>query len=420
MDKFVIKGGFPLKGKLSVSGAKNAVLPILAASLLMSDEVILHNVPQLYDVITMMELIGGLGACFTKQDEHSLAIQTTGLFQHVAPYELVKTMRASILVLGPLLARFGEASVSLPGGCAIGARPVDYHIAGMEALGATIRLENGYIYATAKQGLHGNTYTFPEISVTGTENLIMAATLAKGETILKNVAKEPEVIDLIHFLNKAGAQIRGAGTSSLHITGVKQLKAVEYSIMPDRIEAGTFLVATACTGGALEINDISIEIMQSILDKLTAAGANIQLGKNSIYLKKASQPLKAVNICTATYPGFPTDMQAQFMALNAIAQGSSTIEEKIFENRFMHAQELNRMGANIQIQGHTAYCTGVSRLKGAPVMATDLRASAGLVIAGLVAEGETTIERIYHIDRGYESIEKKLAQLGADIQRIAS
>jgi len=417
MEKLIINGGKILEGEVQVSGAKNSALPILAASLLANEKITLHNVPHLHDVTTIMELIGGMGVSFVVDEKMTLEINPAEIFQFVAPYELVKTMRASILVLGPLLAKYGKAEVSLPGGCAIGARPVDLHIAGMQALGAKINVENGYIYATAENGLKGTEFSFDIISVTGTENLMMAATLAKGTTILNNTAKEPEIIDLANFLNMLGANIQGAGTSQIIIEGVDELKGGEYSVMSDRIEAGTFLAAAACTSGHIRLKNINPQILTATIDKLMLAGAKIDLFDNEIEINCKGKRPKAVNIVTSPYPGFATDMQAQFMTLNAIADGTSEIVETIFENRFMHVQELLRMGANIKLQGNTAICIGVERLTGAPVMATDLRASAGLVLAGLVAEGETTIDRIYHIDRGYERIEEKLTLLGASITR---
>lgn len=417
MDKFIINGGKPLQGEVIVSGAKNAALPILAASLLTNETIVVHNVPRLQDVTTMMELIGGMGVSFVMQENQSIEINPVEIFRHVAPYELVKTMRASILVLGPLLAKFGQAEVSLPGGCAIGARPVDLHIAGMRALGADIKVENGYIYATAHNGLRGTEYTFDINTVTGTENMIMAAVLAEGVTTLNHAAREPEVVDLANFLNTLGAKIQGAGTDKIRIEGVKSLKSGQYTVMPDRIEAGTFLVAAACTGGHIRLKQVQADIMMAVLEKLRLAGADIQLIDDMIEINCTNRRMNATDIVTAPYPGFPTDMQAQFMTLNSVAKGSCHIIETIFENRFMHVQELLRMGADIKLHGNTAVCTGVERLTGAPVMATDLRASAGLVLAGLVAKGETIVDRIYHIDRGYEKIEQKLSQLGADIKR---
>jgi len=418
MDKLIINGSNRLEGETSISGAKNAALPILAATLLVSDTLIIHNVPHLNDVTTMMELIGGMGVSFVVDEKMTLEVNPTDIFRFIAPYELVKTMRASILVLGPLLTRFGEAEVSLPGGCAIGSRPVDLHIAGMKALGADIHVENGYIYAKAPNGLKGTEFNFDIVSVTGTENLMMAAALAEGATTLRNAAKEPEVIDLANFLNSLGAKIEGAGTHTITIEGVKSLGSGEYSVMPDRIEAGTFLTAAAITNGHINLKNVKANTMSAILDKLTLAGADIHIGSNNIDINCKNR-VKAIDIITSPYPAFPTDMQAQFMTLNAIAAGKSTIVETIFENRFMHVQELLRMGADIKLQGNTAIITGVPELTGAPVMATDLRASAGLVLAGLVAQGETTVDRIYHIDRGYERIEEKLAQLGASIKRAS-
>lgn len=419
MEQLIIKGGIPLQGETTISGAKNAALPILAAALLASDKVTIHNVPHLNDVTTMMELIGGMGVSFVVHEKMTIEINPSQIFRYVAPYELVKTMRAAILVLGPLLARFGKAEVSLPGGCAIGARPVDLHIKGMQALGATVQVENGYIYASAADGLKGAAYHFDTVSVTGTENLMMAAALASGTTTLTNSAREPEVVDLANFLNLLGAKIQGAGTDTIVIEGVKSLKSAEYSVMPDRIEAGTFLVAAVCTQGHIKVKNINPQILTAPLQKLQEAGAKLTFTDNSIEIDCLQQRPRAVNIATAPYPGFATDMQAQFVTLNAIADGQSEVVETIFENRFMHVHELLRMGADIRLQGNTAYIRGVKKLTGAPVMATDLRASAGLVIAGLVAEGETAVERIYHIDRGYERIEEKLAQLGASIRRVA-
>ncbi len=417
MDKLIINGGRSLEGEVSISGAKNAALPILAATLLASEQVIIHNVPHLQDITTMMELIGGMGVSFIVDDKMTLEVNPKEVFGHIAPYDLVKTMRASILVLGPLLTKFGKAEVSLPGGCAIGSRPVDLHISGMRALGANINVENGYIYASAPNGLKGAEYTFDIISVTGTENLIMAAVLAQGVTQLNNAAKEPEVVDLANFLNTLGAKIKGAGTDTIIIEGVTDLKSGEYTVMPDRIEAGTFLIAASITSGHIKLKNTYAQSMTAILEKLEASGAGLNISHNDIEINCKQKRPKAVNIITSPYPAFPTDMQAQFMSLNAVAEGTSEIVETIFENRFMHVQELQRMGANIKLHGNTAVCTGVEKLTGAPVMATDLRASAGLVLAGLVADGETIVDRIYHIDRGYERIEEKLAQLGASIRR---
>jgi UDP-N-acetylglucosamine 1-carboxyvinyltransferase len=419
MNKLRIKGGISLKGEIGISGAKNAALPIIAATLLTDAPVTLSNVPHLKDITTMLNLLGKLGAEFTFDEKNQIHINTQAIQNFTAPYEMVKTMRASILVLGPLLARYGEAKVSLPGGCAIGARPVDLHLKALQALGAEITLENGYIHAQSQRRLKGASIVFDIVTVTGTENLMMAATLAEGKTIIKNAAHEPEVMDLANFLNTLGANIQGAGTDTIIIEGVEYLKGGDFQILADRIEAGTYLTAAACTRGDIKIKNISPDIMESVLLKLYEAGAEITTGKDWIRLNMGDNRPKAVNIKTAPYPAFPTDMQAQFMALNSIAEGTSTIIESIFENRFMHALELQRMGANIKLEGHTAICTGVEKLFGAPVMATDLRASASLVLAGLAAEGETLIERVYHIDRGYERIEEKCRSLGAKIERVS-
>ena len=418
MQKLSIQGGNKLCGEIKISGAKNAALPILAACLLTSKPVRLTNVPQLADVTTMLNLLNGMGAKITLDDQAGLTIDCADIHDFLAPYELVKTMRASILVLGPLLSRFKEAVVSLPGGCAIGARPVNLHIDGLLAMGANVNIENGYIHAKAPLGLHGS-HLHPEIvTVTGTENLMMAAVLAKGQTIIDNAACEPEVIDLALFLNKLGAKISGIGTDTLVIEGVDHLHGGEHHIISDRIEAGTYLVAALATGGEVSLMDVQPCWLTAILEKLEESGARIYCESDKIHLKSPNTRLKAVNISTAPYPGFPTDMQAQFMALNVIAEGRGLIVETIFENRFMHALELKRLGANIEIKGNKVISYGCTELQGASVMATDLRASAGLVIAGLSAKGETIIERIYHIDRGYERIEEKLAKLGASIQRI--
>lgn len=420
MDKLVVCGGQPLEGDVVISGAKNAALPILAASLLASEPVLLSNVPQLNDVTTMMELLGGMGARFDVNDKMQVAVDATHITDFNAPYDLVRTMRASILVLGPLLARFGEAVVSLPGGCAIGSRPVDLHIEGMTALGAEITVKGGYIYGKAPFPLQSAHITLSEVTVTGTENIMMAATLAEGTTIIENAAREPEVIDLANFLNAMGARVTGAGTSTITIEGVKALHGGEYQIMPDRIEAGTFLAAAALTRGKVTLHKVDASLLSAVLQKLEETGADIECFDHSIRLDMHGQRPKAVNIYTSPYPAFPTDMQAQFLALNTVAQGTAAVTETIFENRFMHVQELVRMGADIQLKGNTAICKGLESLYGAPVMATDLRASASLVLAGLVAEGETVINRSYHIDRGYECIEEKLAQLGAKIYRYSS
>lgn len=417
MDKLRIRGAQPLIGEVRISGAKNAALPILAACLLTNHPVKLMNVPALADIRTMVKLMMGMGADIQVED-HQVTVNAGPVNQFMAPYDLVKTMRASILVLGPLLAKYHEAVVSLPGGCAIGARPVNLHIEGLQAMGAEIIVDGGYLHARAPKGLRGAQFLFDIVSVTGTENLMMAAVLAKGQTILRNAAYEPEVQDLAHFLNKLGAKISGIGTDTLVIDGVDALDGGDYSVVPDRIEAGTYLVAAAVTHGEVTLTHIQPNIVENILLKLQETGVEIQTTTDSIYLNAKNKILKAVNIRTAPYPGFPTDMQAQFMALNIVAEGTGVITETIFENRFMHVLELQRLGANIQIEGHTAICTGVPELHGAEVMATDLRASASLVIAALAAHGETIIDRVYHIDRGYEHIEEKLRAIGASIERI--
>ena len=419
MDKFKIRGGQPLSGSVKISGAKNAALPILMASLLPSDKVMLSNVPDLHDVDTTLELLDCLGICHSSLNDNSVTIDPTTLNHFKAPYDLVKTMRASILVLGPLLAKTGKAEVSLPGGCAIGARPVNLHIEGLRKMGAHIDVENGYIKASVEGRLKGAEILLDTVSVTGTENLMMAAVLAEGETVIENGAPEPEVIDLANFLNSLGANVRDAGCDTIHITGVEKLHGGEYSVMPDRIETGTFLVAALATGGSIRCENTDPASLDAVLKKLEEAGAEVEKGEDWITLKSQGRP-KAVNIITAPHPAFPTDMQAQFCALNAIAEGTAGIRETIFENRFMHIPELRRMGANVESEGNTALCHGVEELTGAEVMCTDLRASASLVIAGLVATGETVVERIYHIDRGYEGIEKKLQGLGADIERVTA
>ena len=415
MDKLKIRGGRRLGGEVTVSGAKNAALPILTASLLTADELIVDNVPQLQDVATMLKLLKQMGVA-VERDGATLRLKARELSSVEAPYELVKTMRASILVLGPLVARAGKARVSLPGGCAIGARPVDQHIKGLEALGATIRIESGYVVAEAKR-LRGARIVTDMVTVTGTENLMMAATLAQGETILENAAREPEVVDLAIALNAMGARIRGAGTDRITIEGVERLHGARHSVMPDRIETGTFLSAVAAAGGSVALRGASANTLTSVLDKLREAGAQIDAQNGALSIRMDSQP-RAVSLRTAPYPDFPTDMQAQFMAINCVADGVGTITETIFENRFMHVSELQRLGANISIEGNTATVRGVNKLAGAQVMATDLRASASLVVAALAAEGETTVNRIYHLDRGYEQMEKKLAALGADVERV--
>ncbi len=416
MDKLVIQGGIPLAGEIRISGAKNAALPILCAALLTEGPLQVSNVPHLRDVTTILELLNQMGAEVSVNDRMEVEIAARKLNNLVAPYELVKTMRASILVLGPMLARFGRARVSLPGGCAIGSRPVDLHIKGLQAMGAEIEIEHGYIEARATR-LKGARIFMDLVTVTGTENLLMAATLAEGTTVLENAAREPEVVDLANCLIAMGAKIEGAGGDIITIHGVDRLHGAAYRVMPDRIEAGTFLVAAAATGGKISLKNTRHELLDAVIEKLREAGAVIECGADSISLEMAG-PLKSVNVRTAPYPAFPTDMQAQFMALNAVAEGTATVTETIFENRFMHVQELRRLGAVIEVEGNTAVVRGLPALSGATVMATDLRASASLVVAGLIAQGETTVERIYHIDRGYECIEEKLSQLGARIKRV--
>jgi len=417
MNKLLIRGGLPLSGDVRISGAKNAVLPIMAASLLAETPVTIENIPHLQDVTTTMELLGGMGAELTVSDKMEVEIDTRSVNRLEAPYDLVRTMRASILVLGPMLARFHKARVSLPGGCAIGSRPVDIHLDGLEALGADIKVENGYIEAEAER-LHGARIMMDQVTVTGTENLMMAAVLAEGETLLENAAREPEIVDLANFLNKMGAKIEGAGSDVIRIQGVARLEGVRYRVLPDRIETGTYLVAAAMTGGKVRVRDTDPSLLEAVLAKLEEAGAKITTGNDWIELDMEGRRPKSVNVRTAPHPGFPTDMQAQFVALNAIAEGTATVVETIFENRYMHVQELRRMGADIHIEGNTAIIQGVEQLSAAPIMATDLRASASLILAGLVATGETEVNRIYHIDRGYESIEEKFARLGARIQRV--
>lgn len=419
MDKLIITGGNRLDGEIRISGAKNAALPIMAATLLASEPVTVCNLPHLHDITTMLELFGRMGIQPIIDEKLNVEIDPTTIKSLVAPYELVKTMRASILVLGPMVARFGEAEVALPGGCAIGTRPVDLHIRGLEALGAEILVEDGYIKAKAPEGgLRGGTFFFDTVSVTGTENILMAAVLAKGRTVLENAAREPEVVDLADCLIAMGAKIEGAGTDTIVIEGVEKLHGARYKVMPDRIETGTYLVAAAMTGGRIKLKDTNPKILEAVLVKLQEAGAEVQCGDDWISLNMHGKRPKAVNIRTAPYPGFPTDMQAQFLAMNAVAEGTGTVIETIFENRFMHVLEMQRMGAKVQIEGNTAIVTGIEQLKGAPVMATDLRASASLVLAALMAQGETLIDRIYHIDRGYECIEEKLQLLGAKIRRV--
>jgi UDP-N-acetylglucosamine 1-carboxyvinyltransferase len=419
MEKLIIKGNIPLTGEIKISGAKNAALPILAASLLSSAPIQISNIPHLQDVTTIVSLLGQMGVRITLDERSNIEVDATQLDSFYAPYELVRTMRASVLVLGPLLSRFGEAEVSLPGGCAIGTRPVDQHLKGLQAMGAEIHIENGYIKAKAKK-LHGATIVMDIITVTGTENIMMAAVLAKGQTIIHNAAREPEVEDLANFLNTMGAQVSGAGTSTIVIDGIERLGGGRYHVLPDRIETGTYLAAAAITRGKIKLKNTRPDLLESVLLKLEEVGAIIDTGIDWITLDMKGNRPHAANISTAPYPAFPTDMQAQMMAVNTIAEGTGVITENVFENRFMHAQELQRMGASITLKGNTAICSGVKNLHGAPVMATDLRASASLVLAGLAAHGETTIDRIYHIDRGYECIEEKLAQLGAQIHRIPS
>ena len=418
MEKLLIEGGVQLDGTVNVSGAKNATLPILAASLLVNSKLRVANVPHLRDVTTTIELLGRMGVEITLHEPMEVEIDASNISEFSAPYDLVKTMRASILVLGPLLGRYGQADVSLPGGCAIGARPVDMHVKGLRALGAEVEIKDGYIRARADR-LKGNHIIFDVVSVTGTENILMAAVLAEGETVLENAAREPEVKDLADFLCALGAQIEGAGTNRVVINGVKELTGASYRVQPDRIEAGTFLVAAAITGGRIRLQQVDPLILELVLQKLREAGAAIEFGPDWIDLDMRGRQLTAVDVSTDPYPGFPTDMQAQFTALNCVAAGTGTITETVFENRFMHVPELQRMGANIKLQGRTAIVRGVEQLRSAPVIATDLRASASLVLAGLAAEGETVVDRIYHIDRGYECIEEKLRQLGARIRRIA-
>ncbi|HET9033340.1 MAG TPA: UDP-N-acetylglucosamine 1-carboxyvinyltransferase [Dokdonella sp.] len=419
MAKIVINGGEPLQGDVQISGAKNAVLPILAACLLADEPVSIANVPHLHDVTTTMELLGQMGVQLVVDERMKIHVDPRTTDRFFAPYDLVKTMRASILVLGPLVARYGEAEVSLPGGCAIGSRPVNLHIQGLQALGADVRVENGYIKAKAKR-LKGARIVLDLVTVTGTENLMMAAVLAQGTTVIENAAQEPEVVDLANCLISMGAKIGGAGTATIVIDGVERLGGTDYEVLPDRIETGTFLVAAAITGGKIRARNARPKTLDSVLSKLEDAGAHISTGDNWIELDMRGKRPKAVNITTAPYPAFPTDMQAQFTALNCVADGVGVITETVFENRFMHALELQRLGADIQLESNTAIIKGVPSMTGAPMMATDLRASASLVLAGLVAKGDTVIDRIYHIDRGYENIEEKLGSLGARIRRLPS
>lgn len=419
MDKLIISGGVPLNGEIRISGAKNAALPILAATILADSPVTVSNVPHLHDITTTMELLGRMGSHLTVDERMNIEVDSSNIREFFAPYEMVKTMRSSILVLGPLLAHYGKAVVSLPGGCAIGTRPVNLHLRGLASMGADISVEGGYIRAKAKR-LRGVQIALDLVTVTGTENLMMAATLAKGTTVIENAAREPEVVDLANCLISMGAHIEGAGTDRIEIEGVESLSGTNYSILPDRIETGTYLVATAMTGGKVKLKNTRPKLLDTVLAKLTESGAEIESDDNSISLDMGGRKPRAVDVYTAPFPGFPTDMQAQFTAMNCISTGSGTITESVFENRFMHVQELQRMGANLKLEGNTAISTGVDRLTSAPVMATDLRASASLVLAGLVADGETVVDRIYHIDRGYETIEEKLAQLGAQIRRVPS
>jgi len=418
LDKLQIRGGVPLDGEVRISGAKNAALPILAGALLADSPVTVGNVPHLRDVTTMIGLLGRMGASVTVDERMRVEVDSRTMRETFAPYELVKTMRAAILVLGPLLARHGTADVSLPGGCAIGARPVNIHVAGLQAMGAEVHIENGYIKARAGR-LKGARLVLETVTVTGTENLMMAATLAEGRTILENAAREPEVVDLARFLNAMGARISGHGTDTIVIDGVEALHGTSYDVLPDRIEAGTYLVAGAITGGRVRARNARPDTLDAVLGKLAEAGATVVRGEDFVEVDMRGRRPKAVDIRTAPHPGFPTDMQAQFAALNTIAEGVGTIVETIFENRFMHMLEMRRMGAEIRLEGNTAIIKGVPKLTAAPVMATDLRASASLVLAGLVAEGTTEVERIYHIDRGYECIEEKLQGLGAQIRRLA-
>lgn len=419
MDRLIITGGKKLQGEIRVSGAKNAALPIIVSTLLTKEPITIRNIPHLHDITTTMELLGRMGVSITMGEKMEVEVDSSTIKNYAAPYELVKTMRASILVLGPLLAHFGEAEVSLPGGCAIGSRPVNLHIHGLELMGADITVEQGYIRARAKR-LKGAKIVMDIVTVTGTENLMMAATLADGVTVIENAAREPEVVDLANCLIAMGAKIEGAGTDKITIEGVEKLHGAEYTVLPDRIETGTYLVAAAITGGSVKLKDTYPPHCDAIIAKLEEAGADIETGDNWIILDMHGKKPNAVDIRTSPYPAFPTDMQAQFCAMNSVAQGTGTITETVFENRFMHIQELQRMGADLSLSGNTVVCNGVDKLTSAPVMATDLRASASLVLAGLVAEGDTVVDRIYHIDRGYECIEEKLQQLGATIRRVPS
>ncbi|HSE00938.1 MAG TPA: UDP-N-acetylglucosamine 1-carboxyvinyltransferase [Burkholderiales bacterium] len=416
MDKLVIEGGVPLAGEIAVSGAKNATLPILTAALLTTEPLILSNVPHLRDVTTMLNLLAQMGVRVSIDERLGVELSSAHVAEPVAPYELVKTMRASVLVLGPLTARCGEARVSLPGGCAIGLRPVDQHLKGLQAMGAEVGIEHGYISVRA-QRLKGARVCMDLVTVTGTENIMMAATLASGTTVIENAAREPEVVDLANCLNAMGARVRGAGSDVITIEGVNRLHGARYRVMPDRIETGTYLAAAAATGGSIRLTGARPDILDAVLEKLREAGAGITTGPDWVALETDGAP-SAVNVRTAPYPAFPTDMQAQFMALDSIARGTAVVTETVFENRFMHVQELRRLGADIEVEGNTAVVKGVTHLDGATVMATDLRASASLVLGGLIARGSTTVERVYHIDRGYERIEEKLSKLGARIRRV--
>lgn len=417
-DKLIIQGGAPLSGELRISGAKNSALPIIAATLLADTPITIGNLPHLHDVTTMINLLGTMGVDISMGEDYAIEVSANNIETLVAPYELVKTMRASILVLGPLVARFGEAQVSLPGGCAIGSRPVDIHLSGLEAMGANIEVTDGYVKATVDGRLKGAKFFMDTVTVTGTENLLMAAVLADGVTYLENAAREPEIVDLAECLIAMGAKITGHGTDVIRIEGVESLHGCHFDVMPDRIETGTYLVAAAATGGKIKLKDTRADILEAVLHKLEEAGAEIEVGDDWISLDMHGKKPKAVSVKTAPYPAFPTDMQAQFLVMNIVAEGTASVTETIFENRFMHVQELARMGAHVTLEGNTCITKGGDKLTGAPVMATDLRASASLVIAAAMAEGETVVDRIYHIDRGYECIEEKLLQIGAKIRRV--
>lgn len=418
MDKLIINGGVSLNGEIRIAGAKNSALPILAATLLTRDTVQVCNLPHLYDITTMLELLGCMGIQPVVDEKLNVEINSSTITNFNAPYKLVKTMRASILVLGPLLTRFGHAEVALPGGCAIGSRPVNLHISALQAMGAHIDVEDGYIKASVAGRLKGTHIFMDLVTVTGTENVMMAATLAEGTTVIENAAREPEVVDLANCLVRMGANISGQGTDTITINGVPELHGCSYAVMPDRIETGTYLIAAAATRGKIKVKDTRPDILEAVLNKLEQAGAEIKVGPDWIALDMQGRRPRAVSVRTAPYPAFPTDMQAQFTALNAVAEGTGSITETVFENRFMHVHEMNRMGASMRVEGNTVIVEGVSHLKGAPVMATDLRASASLIIAGLVSQNETSVDRIYHIDRGYECIEEKLQSLGARIRRV--